>query len=418
MAALGVCGDWLISTCDKKLIAVHTKHSREPFVFDCSTAEEKPKCTEAEKSDGGGSEETGTDRILAFAVSASGKLVSLTDDSKRLVLFRCEPSWQIISTRWVVRRCTSVVFTEDEDEVWVADKSGDVYSFSVVEPQRTGDMKLGHLSMLLSMTLTPDNKYVITADRDEKIRVSHLKSPYNIQAFCLGHLEFVSSLLVPPRHPHWLLSGSGDGTVKLWEYTSGRRIQSWDLKQLGEMPNSDNETRYAVSRIAGSPSGRHVAVQCERHPSVQLFAMDQEDEERLVISSRLTLPHCPLDLTFDPEGRLWVLLDCREMPFVMYTHTEGSWTLNSENPEQNRVTEAIQPHWEALEVSAGLESRFRHLYKVSFDNMASYRLKKQERLQQQNEQRGKKRGPGKVQQSNRERKKTKDVGKAAHQASN
>ncbi|XP_012994654.3 tRNA (guanine-N(7)-)-methyltransferase non-catalytic subunit wdr4 [Esox lucius] len=407
MAALDVCGEWLISTCDKKLIAVHTKQSREPFVFDCSTAEAKPKCTESDKSDVGGSEETSSDRILAVAVSTSGKRVALTDDTKRLVLFQCEPSWQVISTRWVVRRGTSLVFTKDENEVWMADKSGDVYSFSVVEPQKTGDLKLGHLSMLLSMTLTPDSKYVITADRDEKIRVSHLKSPYNIQAFCLGHLEFVSSLLVPPGHPHWLLSGSGDGTVKLWEYESGRRVQTWDLKQLRDMPNSENEKKSAVSRIAGSPCGRHVAVQCERLPSVQLFAVDQEGEAHLVPSSRLTLSHCPLDLTFDPEGRLWVLLDSREMPFLMYTHTGGSWTPNSVSPELKRVTEALRPHWDALQISAGLESRFQHLYKVSFDNMASYRQKKQERLQQQNEHWDKKRGPGNVQQSNGASKKAK-----------
>ncbi|XP_055726455.1 tRNA (guanine-N(7)-)-methyltransferase non-catalytic subunit wdr4-like [Salvelinus fontinalis] len=57
--------------------------------------------------------------------------------------------------------------------------------------------------------------------------VSHLKAPHNIQAFCLGHLEFVSSLLAPPGHPQWLLSGSGR------------------------------------SAFTGSPGGRHVAVQCE-----------------------------------------------------------------------------------------------------------------------------------------------------------
>ncbi|XP_036831159.1 tRNA (guanine-N(7)-)-methyltransferase non-catalytic subunit wdr4 [Oncorhynchus mykiss] len=408
MASLGACGEWLVSTYEKKLIAIHTKNSREPFVFDCSAAEQKPKDPEADnKSDG--SEETGSDKILAFAVSSSAKLVALTDDTKRLVLFRCEPSWQVISTRWVVRRCTSLVFTEAEDEVWAADKSGDVYSFSVVEPQKTGELKLGHLSMLLSMTLTPNDKYVVTADRDEKIRVSHLRSPHNIQAFCLGHLEFVSSLLVPPGHPQWLLSGSGDGTMKLWEYESGRRLQSWDLKQLRDMPNSDTEKekRSAVSRIAGSPGGHHVAVQCERVPSVQLFGMEQGTEERLMPSSRLTLPHCPLDLTFDPQGRLWVLLDSRETPFLVYTHTQDSWQCDSESPELKRVTEALQPHWEALQDSAGLESRFQHLYKGNFDNMASYREKKQQRLQQQKDQGGKKRGPGKGQQSNGASKKAK-----------
>ncbi|KAL0985556.1 hypothetical protein UPYG_G00158560 [Umbra pygmaea] len=414
MAALGACEDWLITTCDKKLVAIHTTQSRDQFVFDCSTAEEKPKSTEPDnKSDGGGSEETGSDKILAFAVSASGNLMALTDDTKRLVLFSREPTWQIISTRWVVRRCTSLVFTHDEKEVWLADKSGDVYSFSVVEPQKTGELRLGHLSMLLCMTLTPNDKYVITADRDEKIRVSHLMGPHNIQAFCLGHLEFVSSLLVPAGHPQWLLSGSGDGTMKLWDYESGRRIQSWDLNQLRDMPNSDTEKRSAVSRIAGSPSGCHIAVQCERVPSVQLFVMDGGEEERLVPSSRLTLSHCPLDLTFDPQGRLWVLLDCRETPLLLYTHTEGSWTCNNESIELKRVIEALQPHWEALQVSAGLESRFHHLYKVSFDNMASYRQKKQERLNQQHKQPGQKRSPRNGQESNSASKKAKKPGPKA-----
>lgn len=51
-------------------------------------------------SDGGSSEETGSDKVLAFAVSRSGKLLALTDDNKRLVLFRCEPSWHCISIRY------------------------------------------------------------------------------------------------------------------------------------------------------------------------------------------------------------------------------------------------------------------------------------------------------------------------------
>lgn len=50
-------------------------------------------------SAGEGSEEKDSDRILAFAISASGKHVALTDDHKRLVLFCTEPSWKCISTR-------------------------------------------------------------------------------------------------------------------------------------------------------------------------------------------------------------------------------------------------------------------------------------------------------------------------------
>lgn len=37
--------------------------------------------------------------------------------------------------------------------------------------------------------------------------------------------------------------------------------------------------------------------------------------------------------------------------------------------------------------SVGLESQFKHLYKVNFDNMASYLQKKQERLEKESKKR-------------------------------
>lgn len=51
----------------------------------------------------------------------------------------------------VVRRCTALTFTASEEKVLVADKSGDVYSFSVLEPHGCGKLELGHLSMLLDV---------------------------------------------------------------------------------------------------------------------------------------------------------------------------------------------------------------------------------------------------------------------------
>lgn len=45
----------------------------------------------------------------------------------------------------------ALTFTASEDKVLVADKSGDVYSFSVLEPHGCGRLELGHLSMLLDV---------------------------------------------------------------------------------------------------------------------------------------------------------------------------------------------------------------------------------------------------------------------------
>ncbi|KAM4559412.1 tRNA (guanine-N(7)-)-methyltransferase non-catalytic subunit wdr4 isoform 5-T5 [Odontesthes bonariensis] len=391
MTAVGFCGRWFLFSCDTKLVAVHTGQSRESFVFDCSSAEKKPKAPQADSSsDGGPSEEAGSDRVLAFAVSSSGKLVALTDDTKRLVLFQCEPVWRCISVRWVVRRCTSLVFSQAEDELLVADKSGDVYSFSVGEPQREGQLKIGHLSMLLAVTMSPDDKYIITADRDEKVRVSRHRYPYSIQSFCLGHQQFVSALQIPSGHPHWLLSGSGDGTVKLWEYESGRRLQSWDLAQLEETMCSQTvkEKNPTVCRVSSSPDGRHVAVLCERVSAVQFFLLDEVDEKKLVPHSRLSLPHCALDISFDLEGRLWVLMDSSDAPLQINTLRGNSWQLDSEDPDLSRVTEALRPHWKTLH-AARTDSRFEHLHKESYDNVTSYLQKKQQRLEEQQLKRAK-----------------------------
>ncbi|XP_013887941.1 tRNA (guanine-N(7)-)-methyltransferase non-catalytic subunit wdr4 [Austrofundulus limnaeus] len=386
MTMMGFCGAWLILSCDKKLMAFHRKESREPFVFDCSCSEKNPKSLKKDNSsDGGPSEETGSDKVISFVVSPSEKLVALTDDSKRLILFECEPLWCCISIRWVVRRCTSLVFNPAEDELLVADKSGDVYSFSVVEPQREGELKMGHLSMLLAVTMSPDDNYIITADLDEKIRVSHHRSPYNIQSFCLGHHQFVSALQIPSNHSHWLLSGSGDGTVKLWDYKSGCCLQSWDLRLFDENPSSDpdKEKNMAVCRLTSSYDGCHVAVLCERVSTVYFFTLNQESEKKLVPHSRLHLPHCPLDVNFDMKGRLWLLSDSSDAPLEMYTLRQNSWECETENFELSRVTEALRPHWDTMEASTRANNHFEHLYKVSFDNVSVYLQKKQQRLDEQ-----------------------------------
>lgn len=50
-----------------------------------------------------------------------------------------------------MRRCTALTFIASEEKVLVADKSGDVYSFPVLEPHGCGRLELGHLSMLLDV---------------------------------------------------------------------------------------------------------------------------------------------------------------------------------------------------------------------------------------------------------------------------
>ena len=53
-----------------------------------------------------------------------------------------------------------------------------------------GQLILGHASPLTAFLLTNDEKYIVTADRDEHIRVSWYPMGYNIEMYCLGHLKY------------------------------------------------------------------------------------------------------------------------------------------------------------------------------------------------------------------------------------
>src|SRR4029434_1663602 len=55
---------------------------------------------------------------------------------------------------WVCRRCTAWAYSPDEECVWVADKSGDVYSFSTTHTHTPGDLRLGNLQILSAAGLS------------------------------------------------------------------------------------------------------------------------------------------------------------------------------------------------------------------------------------------------------------------------
>ncbi|KAM9300394.1 tRNA (guanine-N(7)-)-methyltransferase non-catalytic subunit WDR4 [Morus bassanus] len=361
---------------------------REPgddslFVYDCVSAE---KTTSGNKGQDGRPTDKGSDDILAFAFSPSGDYFALTDNSKHLILFHTKPSWECVSIRSVSRRGTSLVITAAEDKILVADKSGDVYSYSITEPQADGKLELGHLSLLLDVALSPDDRYILTADRDEKIRVSLAKAPYSIVSYCLGHKEFVSKILVIPNYPDLLVSASGDSTLRLWEYKTGEEVHCCHLSSICGPETNKTDQKYTVSRITYCCQGDYVAILCDCIPTVYIFQLDAIAQQ-LVYRQQISLKHKGWDIAFEEMGDLWILQEDNEAPLQLYRPCDGQWKAVTDDKGLQKMSKYLQDNWTVFEGFVGAESHYSNLYKSSFDNMAAYLQRKEERLQQQKKKR-------------------------------
>ncbi|XP_064262839.1 tRNA (guanine-N(7)-)-methyltransferase non-catalytic subunit WDR4 isoform X3 [Passer domesticus] len=315
------------------------------FVYDCSSAEKQPL---GEKGQDGKGTDRGSDDILAVAFSPSGGYFALTDDSKRLILFRTTPSWECVSVRFVSRRCTSLAITAAEDKIFVADKSGDVYSYSITEPKADGKLELGHVSLLLDVALSADDQYILTADRDEKIRVSLTKAPYSIVSYCMGHREFVSKILVIPNCPDLLLSASGDSTLRLWEYKSGEEVHCCQLSTICGPQATKPDQKYTVSRITYCCQGGYVAILCDSIPTVYIFQLDATAQQ-LLYKQQISLKHKGWDIAFEEMGDLWILQEDKEAPLLSYRACDGQWKAVTDDKGLQKMSKYIQDNWTVFE---------------------------------------------------------------------
>lgn len=101
---------------------------------------------------------------------------------------------------------------------------------------------LGHVSLLtdvLPITLEVeieggrkvDRTWILTADKDEHIRVSRYPKAYVIEGFCLGHTLYVTSLMVLSGDKNTLISGGGDDYLLRWNWLSGKAVQKILLRE-------------------------------------------------------------------------------------------------------------------------------------------------------------------------------------------
>lgn len=110
---------------------------------------------------------------------------------------------------------------------------------------------LGHVSMLTALVIgeSEGRRYILTADRDEHIRVSrYIPQSYVIEGFCFGHTEFISSMVIPASRGDVLVSGGGDEDLFVWNWKSNKLLSKISILSLAQkiLPEI---TKVAVSGL-------------------------------------------------------------------------------------------------------------------------------------------------------------------------
>ncbi|KAL7798064.1 hypothetical protein V8C37DRAFT_368553 [Trichoderma ceciliae] len=166
---------------------------------------------------------------------------------------------------------------------------------------------LGHVSMLTALVLGEQQgrKYILTADRDEHIRVSrYIPHAYIIENFCFGHKEFINDIVIPPTKQDILVSGGGDEYIFVWDWLAGKQLFKTSILSLAQEVAPETTT-VAVSSLytmlypsANGPLTYILAI-CEDIKAIFSWKLNEDNE--LHCPGIIQLPGKPLSLTISPS---------------------------------------------------------------------------------------------------------------------
>jgi len=268
-----------------------------------------------------------------------------------------------------------------------ASSTDDVDAKPITTPT-TRRLLLGHTaSMLTGLNVVPtttaldkkgvqQQQLILTADRDEKIRVSYFPATHIIHGYLLGHTSFISAMDAAVSSGNeggqrsLCITGSGDGTVRLWDYQSCKEVGMvpvvikkceeeedekmgrGELATEGEKSTEEREEEeedvgaednfdedftddeqsfdgHAIAvplSVALGSDARHVVVARDGVPSIDIHPIPSPPSSKSSASSSLSLSHL---VSLHKKQTL----ECPSQPLAVRSFSDGSVLVLAREPD-------------------------------------------------------------------------------------
>ncbi|XP_022120535.2 tRNA (guanine-N(7)-)-methyltransferase non-catalytic subunit wuho [Pieris rapae] len=324
--------------------------------------------------------------VCDLAISNNNEYLATLTSDKNLTIYKL-PSFDRVNLFVLPRSASKIRFGAENSHIFVADKTGDVLFYDILKND-SGVKLLGHLSFLLNVLQSQDGNYLISADRDEKIRVSCYPNTYNIQTYCLGHKEYVNHIEFLPHNNKYLLSASGDGTVKCWDYVTGHCTCTINTKKY----LSDSRLEEEFKKIMDEDG-----IEVESLPIIHFTTSKLNENTSLVaisIYSCNDLLIYTIQTGVQFHYKLTRTLQLKDSFNCIHLFNTALYVFNSSNnilikyditnSDNNIAINESQTiemfNNTKIDVKIDLEQNIKILFKRKFDNVQEYQERKKNRL--------------------------------------